>query len=68
MQRAGRLRCGHARLFSSSWRLDAMGEDLIGQVSVCECLGELQGAEHQSEERDRVGLSRAGVCRVPDVT
>jgi hypothetical protein len=45
-----------------------MSEDLIGQVSVCECLGELQGAEHQSEERDRVGLSRAGVCRVPDVT
>ena len=45
-------------------RLDAMGEELIGQVTVCECPGELQGAEHQSEERERVGLSRAGVCRV----
>ena len=45
-------------------RLDAAGEELIGQVAVCERPGELQRAEHQSEERERVGSSRLGVCRV----
>ena len=45
-------------------RLDAPGEELIGQVTVCQRPGELQGAEHQSDEGERVGSSRLGVCRV----
>ena len=45
-------------------RLDAPSEELIRQVAVCERPGELQRAEHQSEEAERVGLSRLGVCRV----
>jgi len=36
-------------------RLDAVGEELIGQVAVCARPGELQRAEHQSEEGQRVG-------------
>ena len=44
--------------------LDTAGEELIGQVAVCEHPGELQRAEHQSEEGDRVGSIRLGVCRV----
>jgi hypothetical protein len=34
------------------------------QVTVCERSGELQRAEHQSEERERVGSSRHGAGRV----
>jgi len=45
-------------------RLDAVGEELIGQVAVCARPGELQRAEHQSEEGQRVGLGRFGVGRV----
>jgi len=41
-------------------RLHALGEELIGQVAVCQRPGELQGADHQSE-RERIGLSRVGV-------
>jgi hypothetical protein len=40
------------------------GEELIRQVTVCERSGELQRAEHQSEERERVGSSRHGAGRV----
>ena len=49
-------------------RLDAAGEELIGQVTVCQRPGELQRAEHQSEEGERVGLSRLGVVSGRDVT
>lgn len=45
-------------------RFHAVGEELIGQVAVCQRPGELQGAEHQSKECERVGPSRLGVCRV----
>ena len=42
----------------------ALGEELIGQVALCQRSGELQGADHQSEEREGVRSSSLGVCRV----
>src|SRR5215204_3848995 len=43
-------------------RLDAAGEELVREVAVCQRSGELQGADRESEDRERVGSSRLGVC------
>jgi hypothetical protein len=45
------------------WRLIAR-EELVGEVAVGQCSGELQGADHHSEDRERVRSSRLDVCRV----
>jgi hypothetical protein len=45
-------------------RLDALGEELIGQVAVGQRPGQLQRADHESEERERVGSRRVGVLRL----
>ena len=45
-------------------RLHASGEELVGQVAVGQCPGELEGPDHQPEDRERVGPSRLDVCRV----
>jgi hypothetical protein len=45
-------------------RLDSRREELIGQVAVAQRPRELQGADHQSEERERVDSSSLGVRRV----
>jgi len=44
--------------------LHAPGEQLIGQVAVGQRPGELQGADHQPEDRERVLPSSPDVCRV----
>src|SRR5436309_78342 len=42
-------------------RLHASSEELIGELAVCQCPGELQSANHQSEQRERVRSSRLAV-------
>jgi hypothetical protein len=44
--------------------LDAPGEELIGQTTVCQRSGELQRADHQSEDGERVRSSALDVCRI----
>ena len=39
-------------------------EELIGQVAVGQRPGQLQGADQQAEERERVGSRRVGVLRL----
>jgi hypothetical protein len=45
-------------------RLRALIEKPIGEVAVGQCPGELQGADHQSEDRERVSPSGLGIGRV----
>jgi hypothetical protein len=42
-------------------RLHTAGEELVGQVAVRQRPRELHGADHQSEDRERVGLRSLGV-------
>src|SRR5215204_5441036 len=45
-------------------RLHALGEELIGQGAVGQRPGQLQGADQQAEEGERVGSRRVGVVRL----
>ena len=54
----------HAVIEQLQGRLHALGEELIGQVAIGQRPGQLQGADHQSEERERVGSGSLGVCGV----
>ena len=55
---------GRAVVEQLQGRLHALGEELIGQVAVGQRPGQLQGADQQSEERERVGSRRVGVVRL----
>lgn len=41
--------------------MDAVFEDLVGEVWVGQGAGELQGAGHQGEDAEDVGACRAGI-------
>jgi hypothetical protein len=44
--------------------LRAAGEELIGQVAVGQRPGDLQSADHESEDGERVGARRRDLCGV----
>ena len=59
-----RPRGRHAVIEQLQGRLHALGEELIGQVAIGQRPGQLQGADHESEERERVGSRCVGVLRL----
>src|SRR5215216_3069569 len=63
---AGRAVCMRSRpvLQQLQRRLPAPGEELIRQVPVRQRPGELERADHEAEDCERVRSSRLGVCPV----
>src|SRR6188472_3497161 len=55
---------GRAVIEQLQGRLRALGEELIGQGAVGQRPGQLQGADQQAQEGERVGSCRVGVVRL----